>query len=198
MVGWPVWEADNPATVLQRFGLIYVTGHSFNLSAFAVSTCLPAWTKGSLRSWRIRLSLKGSRGGQLLLGCAWQPSLLSLQWGSSFLKGVIPAVQAGLTSTCIYKRWRQAEPRPRWCLWLIWWCDEYLIHSGPESQVVPVVRNLPANAGDVKRRSFNYWVGKIPWRGACLSNYSILAWRIPWIEEPGGLQFMGLQRVGHD
>ena len=27
---------------------------------------------------------------------------------------------------------------------------------------------------------------------------SILAWRIPWIEEPGGLQPMGLQRVGHD
>jgi len=25
---------------------------------------------------------------------------------------------------------------------------------------------------------------------------SILAWRIPWTEEPGGLQFMGLQRVG--
>ena len=27
---------------------------------------------------------------------------------------------------------------------------------------------------------------------------SILAWRIPWIEEPGGLQSMGLQRVGCD
>ena len=27
---------------------------------------------------------------------------------------------------------------------------------------------------------------------------SILAWRIPWIEEPGGLQSMGSQRVGHD
>ena len=27
---------------------------------------------------------------------------------------------------------------------------------------------------------------------------SILAWRIPWIEEPGGLQSMGLQRVGHN
>ena len=27
---------------------------------------------------------------------------------------------------------------------------------------------------------------------------SILAWRIPWVEEPGGLQFMGSQRVGHD
>ena len=27
---------------------------------------------------------------------------------------------------------------------------------------------------------------------------SIPAWRIPWTEEPGGLQSMGLQRVGHD
>ena len=27
---------------------------------------------------------------------------------------------------------------------------------------------------------------------------SILAWRIPWLEEPGGLQSMGLQRVGHN
>ena len=26
----------------------------------------------------------------------------------------------------------------------------------------------------------------------------ILTWKIPWTEEPGGLQFMGLQRVGHD
>ena len=27
---------------------------------------------------------------------------------------------------------------------------------------------------------------------------SILAWRIPWTEKPGRLQFMGLQRVRHD
>jgi len=27
---------------------------------------------------------------------------------------------------------------------------------------------------------------------------STLAWEIPWMEEPGGLQAMGLQRVGHD
>ena len=27
---------------------------------------------------------------------------------------------------------------------------------------------------------------------------SIFAWRIPWTEEPGGLQSMGSQRVGHD
>ena len=27
---------------------------------------------------------------------------------------------------------------------------------------------------------------------------SLLAWRIPWTEEPGGLQSLGSQRVGHD
>ena len=27
---------------------------------------------------------------------------------------------------------------------------------------------------------------------------SILAWRIPWTEEPGGLQLLGLQKVGYD
>ena len=31
-----------------------------------------------------------------------------------------------------------------------------------------------------------------------VTHSSILAWRIPWMEEPGGLQFMGSRRVGHD
>ena len=30
------------------------------------------------------------------------------------------------------------------------------------------------------------------------THFSTLTWRIPWREEPGGLQFMGSQRVGHD
>ena len=30
------------------------------------------------------------------------------------------------------------------------------------------------------------------------TNSSILAWKIPWMEEPGRLQSMGSQRVGHD
>ena len=29
-------------------------------------------------------------------------------------------------------------------------------------------------------------------------HFSILAWRLPWTEEPGGLQSMGSHRVGHD
>ena len=31
-----------------------------------------------------------------------------------------------------------------------------------------------------------------------VTHSSILAWEIPWTEEPGGLQFMGSQRIGHD
>ena len=40
--------------------------------------------------------------------------------------------------------------------------------------------------------------GKDPLEKEMATHSSILAWRIPWTEEPGELQSMGLQRVGHD
>ena len=45
-----------------------------------------------------------------------------------------------------------------------------------------------------QRPGFDPWVRKIPWR----RKSSILAWRIPWTEEPGGLQSMWSQRVRQD
>ena len=39
---------------------------------------------------------------------------------------------------------------------------------------------------------------KDPLEEEMATHSSILAWRIPWTEEPGGLQSTGLQRVGHD
>ena len=39
--------------------------------------------------------------------------------------------------------------------------------------------------------------GSIPKKGMA-THSRILAWRIPWTEEPGGLQSMGLPRVRHD
>ena len=42
------------------------------------------------------------------------------------------------------------------------------------------------------------WVKEVPLEKRMATTPSILAWRIPWAEEPGGLQFMGLQRVRHD
>ena len=61
--------------------------------------------------------------------------------------------------------------------------------------VVLVVKNTLANAGDARRPRFDPWVRKIP-EEEMATHSSILAWRIPWTEEPGGLQSMGSHRVG--
>ena len=47
------------------------------------------------------------------------------------------------------------------------------------------------------RRGFDPWVRKIPWRRAWLPAPVFLPGESPWTEEPGRLQSMGLQRVGH-
>ena len=58
----------------------------------------------------------------------------------------------------------------------------------------PVVKNLAAMQ--------ETWVQSLGWedplKKEMVTHSSILAWRIPWTEEPGGLQSMGSQRVGHD
>ena len=48
------------------------------------------------------------------------------------------------------------------------------------------------------RLGFYPWVRKFPLEEGMATHSSILAWRIPWTEEPGRLQSMGSQRVGHD
>ena len=57
-----------------------------------------------------------------------------------------------------------------------------------------MVKNLPASAGDVRDTGSSLGRGN-PLEGDTAVLSSILAWRIPWTEEPGGLQPMGLQRV---
>ena len=42
------------------------------------------------------------------------------------------------------------------------------------------------------------WVQSLGLEKEMAINFSILAWRIPWIEEPGRLQYMGSQRAKHD
>ena len=60
-----------------------------------------------------------------------------------------------------------------------------------------VVKNLPANAGDA--RDSNSIPGSGRFLGEEMATHSsILAWEIPWTEEPSRLQSMGSQRVGCD
>ena len=57
-----------------------------------------------------------------------------------------------------------------------------------------MVKNLPAIQ--------ETWVQSLGWEDplekGMATHFSILAWRLPWTEEPGGLQSTGSQRVGHD
>ena len=82
----------------------------------------------------------------------------------------------------IYSRKRQQD-------FFQWIRFEY-VRERLTSQVVLVAKNLPTNAGDTRD-----W-GSIPGSGRFHSN--ILAWRIPWTEEPGRLQSRGSQRVRHN
>ena len=60
-----------------------------------------------------------------------------------------------------------------------------------------VVKNLPAIAGDL-RHVVQYWSQEEPLEEGMATHSSIPAWRIPWTEEPGGLQSVELQRIRHD
>ena len=56
-----------------------------------------------------------------------------------------------------------------------------------------MVKNPPANAGDVRDAGLIPGL-EDPLEKEIATHSSILAWAIPWIEEPGGLQFIGLQK----
>ena len=60
--------------------------------------------------------------------------------------------------------------------------------------VAQLLKNLPSMK--------ETWVRSLGWEDPLekemATHSSILAWRIPWMEEPGGLQSTGSQRVGHD
>ena len=59
------------------------------------------------------------------------------------------------------------------------------------------LENLPENAGDLGDMGLIPRLGKS--HGEEMATHSsILAWRIPWTEKSGGLQSIGLRRIGHN
>ena len=62
------------------------------------------------------------------------------------------------------------------------------------SLVAQSVKNLPA-VQEIQVRSLGW---EDPLEKEMATHSSVLAWKISWTEEPGGLQSMGSQRVGHD
>ena len=64
----------------------------------------------------------------------------------------------------------------------------------PDSLAAQVVKSLPAMPGT----QVQFLGREDPLEKGMAAHSSILAWRIPWTEEPGGLQSVGSQRVRHD
>ena len=68
----------------------------------------------------------------------------------------------------------------------------------------PVFLGFPGGFDDKKfhlqcrRPGFDPWVGKMPWRRAWQPTPVLLPGEAPWTEEPGGLQSIRSQRIGHD
>ena len=99
-----------------------------------------------------------------------------------------------------------SPPKCKDGLWLDHWLTNhglqpcYLFLYGSQawaSQVALAVMTPPAKAGDAgNKASIPDWEDPLEDSLATLS--SILGWRIPWTVEPGRLQSIGLQRVGHD
>ena len=71
---------------------------------------------------------------------------------------------------------------------------EYVFSNTSVSLVPQTIKNLPA-VQETRVRSLAW---EDPLDKGMATHHSIVAWRIPWIEEAGGLQSMGFQRVGHD
>ena len=66
------------------------------------------------------------------------------------------------------------------------------------SQVVLVLKNPPDNAGATLEMQVQSLGPEDPLEKGMAVHSSILAWRLSWTEEFDGLQFIGLQRAGHD
>ena len=86
---------------------------------------------------------------------------------------------------------------------IFWYPD----HIGILSEAICVKRDFPGGDSGKestcqcrrqRRPGFHPWVGKIPTEKEMATQSSVLAWRIPWTEEPGGLQSIGSQRLRHN
>ena len=148
------------------------------------------------RWWRIRaMSLEGRLGG-----CQQALHSEGVFWWKACLG--VPGVREASRSWSIL-----APPGPEgeggWgsassCWLRTLFCRDVFVRTLCKRILVAnLVKDLPANAGGERDKGSVPGSGRSP-GGEMATISSILAWRVPWTEEPGGLQSTGLQWVGHD
>ena len=145
--------------------------------AWCVAVHGVAKSRTQLSDWTQLITLSGMAGGlhsplSSSTECSepWQGHLL---WGSSCFYITKP-----------YSGW--ASNTPQWCSWY------------PQSFCGKVLAQTITNCMQWERET---WVWSLGWEDPLekrtATHFTILAWRIPRTEEPGRLQSMGWQRVGH-
>ena len=111
-----------------------------------------------------------------------QMNLVDLQYNFTYTRGrayIWPLGYSYFTQFSLYG------------IWSLIYCFEYCFYCSPGGTVV---KNPPANAGDMS--SFTGLGRSLEVGNGNLLKYS--CWRIPWTEQPGGLQSMESQKVRHN
>ena len=147
--------------------------------------------------------LPGASGwmAQAMKICNW----VKIQEQSRWAVGSPPArTAAGLVGSSLSPDVSRAalfddsRPKPGGIGWPLWFSscrgNWAWLSSGPGFAGGASGKEPACQRWRCKRGGFSPWVGTIPWKGMT-AHPSILAWRIPWTEEPGGLQSRGLQRA---
>ena len=133
---------------------------------------LPWW----LRLERICLQCRRPRFSPWVGKIPWRKEQLPT---TEFLSGK----SHGKRSLVGYRPWGCKERNANWNY------NAVSPHNSQNGHYQKILQTI--NAGeDVEQRESPYTIGRI--------HTSILAWRIPWREEPSGLQSMGMQRARHD
>ena len=70
----------------------------------------------------------------------------------------------------------------------------FILYQSGASLVAQTVKNLPA----MQENQVQSLGWEDPLEKGMATHFNILAWKIPWTEEPGGLQSMGSKRVEHN
>ena len=125
-------------------------------------------------------------------------SVTLLELMSTDFRGKKKTVGPNLFSTC----WVIFETASPTCLQ---WCNKYAVLSVPKGPPSERQDDRPPRWSSGKeptcqcrRCEFHPWVRKMSWRRKWQPTPVFLLGKIPWIEEPGGLQSMAYQRVGHN
>ena len=104
-----------------------------------------------------------------------------------------PGLKPGSTAVQVDRCWFNS-----WVGKIPWRGIGYPFQYSWASLVAQTVKNLPA----VLPAVWETWVQSLGWEDpleeGMVTHSSILAWKIPWRQKPGGLQSVGLQRVGHN